>query len=162
MRWHRQTPVQGQAPFGVGRAAGRQDQRQCELLQRSTLAEAIGGSAPTICSRWPMLDAATHSVQVRLDLPARTGADASALAPGLFARAWLPGATAGQARLSVPASAVVRRAEMTGLYVVGADGVALLRQVRLGAVSADKVEVLSGVSAGEQVALDPQKAARLH
>jgi membrane fusion protein, multidrug efflux system len=48
------------------------------------------------------------------------------------------------------------------VYVVGADGVALLRQVRLGAVSADKVEVLSGVSAGEQVALDPQKAARLH
>jgi RND family efflux transporter MFP subunit len=117
---------------------------------------------PTRTTVLPMLDAATHSVQVRLDLPARTGADTSALAPGLFARAWLPGATAGQARLSVPASAVVRRAEMTGLYVVGADGVALLRQVRLGAVSADKVEVLSGVSAGEQVALDPQKAARLH
>lgn len=117
---------------------------------------------PTRTTVLPMLDAATHSVQVRLDLPARAAADASTLAPGLFARAWLPGATAGQARLSVPASAVVRRAEMTGLYVVGADGVALLRQVRLGAVSADKVEVLSGVSAGELVALDPQKAARLH
>ena len=117
---------------------------------------------PTRATVLPTLDAATHSVQVRLDLPARAGRDASAPLPGLFARAWLPAAASGPARLSVPASAVVRRAEMTGLYVVGANGVALLRQVRLGTASADQVEVLSGVSAGERVALDPQAAARLH
>ena len=60
----------------------------------------------------------------------------------------------------MPASAVVRRAEMTGVYVVGAKGAPVLRQVRLGRATADGVEILSGVSAGEQVVADPQAAAR--
>ena len=37
---------------------------------------------------------------------------------------------------------------------------ARLRQVRLGTASGERVEVLSGVSAGDQVATDPQTAAR--
>ena len=55
------------------------------------------------------------------------------LAPGLFARVWLPAAAAGApSRLYVPASAVLRRAELTGVYVVDAQGAPVLRQVRLG------------------------------
>jgi hypothetical protein len=61
----------------------------------------------------------------------------------------------------VPASAIVRRAELTGVYVVDADGVPALRQVRLGRKAGDTVEILAGVSAGERVALDPQAAARV-
>ena len=103
------------------------------------------------------MDAATHTVQLRITLPAAQ----PGLAPGLFARVWLPVAGADKtARLFVPASAVVRRAEMTGLYVVDAQGRAQLRQVRLGRAHGDKVEVLSGVAGGERVALDPQAAAR--
>ena len=64
-------------------------------------------------------------------------------------------------RLFVPASAVVRRAEMVGVYVIASGGRPLLRQVRLGRAEGDRVEVLSGVSAGERVALDPQAAARM-
>jgi RND family efflux transporter MFP subunit len=105
----------------------------------------------------PTVDPATHSMQLRLELPAT----ASALAPGLFARAWLPTAVAGPARLTVPVRAVVRHAEMTGLYAVGADGRPVLRQVRLGTAQGDSVEILSGVSAGERIALDPQAAARV-
>jgi len=45
--------------------------------------------------------------------------------------------------------------------VVDAKGVPQLRQVRLGRSSGDSIEVLSGLSAGENVALDPQAAARL-
>ena len=105
----------------------------------------------------PTVDAATHTVQLRITLPTTE----DGLAPGLFARVWLPMATGGgSARLFVPTSAVVRRAEMTGLYVVDAKGAAQLRQVRLGRVQGANVEVLSGVSAGERVALDPQAAAR--
>ena len=105
----------------------------------------------------PTVDAATHTVQLRITLPAAW----HGLAPGLFARVWLPmAAVDGRARLFVPASAVVRRAEMTGLYVVDDKGAAQLRQVRLGRVQGANVEVLSGVSAGERVALDPQAAAR--
>ena len=94
---------------------------------------------------------------MRLDLPpAIAGAK-----PGLFARAWLPAAAERTTRLEVPVRAVVRRAEVTALYVVGTDGRPLLRQVRVGRVSGDAIEILSGVSSGERVALDPQAAARV-
>jgi RND family efflux transporter MFP subunit len=105
----------------------------------------------------PTIDAATHTQTLRIALPA----DTAGVAPGMFARVWLPTATPGAgARLFVPASAVVRRAEMNTLYVVDATGVPMLRLVRLGRVQGDSVEVLTGVSAGERVALDPQAAAR--
>lgn len=105
----------------------------------------------------PTVDAATHTVQLRIALPAAQ----QGLAPGLFARVWLPTAAAGApSRLYVPAAAVLRRAELTGVYVVDAKGAAVLRQVRLGRAQGSDVEVLSGVSAGERVAVDPQAAAR--
>jgi multidrug efflux pump subunit AcrA (membrane-fusion protein) len=98
-------------------------------------------------------------VQLRLELP--TGLHG--VTPGMFARVWLPAAqVSGGARpsLSVPLAAVVRRAELTGLYVLDPQGRPLLRQVRLGRVDGDRVEILSGLMAGEQVATDPQAAAR--
>ena len=55
----------------------------------------------------------------------------------------------------------MRRAELTGVYVVDAKGVPQLRQVRLGRALGDGVEVLAGVAAGERVATDPQAAARV-
>ncbi|MBH9551869.1 efflux RND transporter periplasmic adaptor subunit [Inhella gelatinilytica] len=105
-------------------------------------------------SRWqllPAVDAATHTQTLRLELPAGTAAT-----PGQFARVWLPGAVQGAPRLAIPTQAVLRRAELTAVYVLGAEGRPLLRQVRLGPVSGDWVEVLSGLSAGERVVLKPQ------
>jgi hypothetical protein len=104
----------------------------------------------------PTIDAATHSAQVRVDLPSGI----KGVAPGMFARVWLPGSTASAAHLYVPATVVVRRAEMTGLYVIDATGHPLLRQVRLGGAQNGTVEVLAGVASGERVALDPQAAAK--
>jgi RND family efflux transporter MFP subunit len=115
---------------------------------------------PTQVQLLPVVDAATHTSQVRLGLPANL----KGAAPGTFARVWLPlGASAAAGknqRLYVPVSAVARRGEMTGLYVVNPQGQALLRQVRLGATKGNLVEVLSGVSLGEKVAADPQAASR--
>lgn len=104
----------------------------------------------------PTIDAGTHSAQVRVDLPGGI----KGVTPGMFARVWLPteGGTAG--RLYVPAAAIVRRAEMTGLYVIDSTGRPALRQVRLGRTQNDLVEVLAGVAVGERVALDPQAAAK--
>ena len=106
----------------------------------------------------PTIDPATHTLELRLDLPpGLPGA-----VPGSFARAWRPvAAGAGETRLFVPASAVLRRAELNAVYVVGANGKPVLRQVRLGRAETDRVEILSGVAAGERVALDPQAAARV-
>ncbi len=105
----------------------------------------------------PTVDAATHSVTLRIPLPAGI----EGVAPGSFARVWLPGADDGAKRLAIPAAAVVRRAELTGVYVVDAQGKPQLRQIRLGRAAGDSVEVLAGVSAGERVAIDPQAAAQL-
>jgi len=105
----------------------------------------------------PTLDPGTHTVELRLDLPPQT----PGLIPGMFARAWLPITGESSGRLEVPIRAVVRRAEMTGLYIVDPNGRPVLRQVRLGPTLGDNVEILSGVSAGERIALDPQAAARV-
>ena len=108
----------------------------------------------------PTVDAATHTVQVRADLA--EGLDG--VAPGMFARLWLPvtgqSASAAAGRVTVPLSAIVRRAEMTGVYVQGEGGKPLLRQVRLGRADGDRVEVLTGVAPGDLVVLDPQAATR--
>jgi multidrug efflux pump subunit AcrA (membrane-fusion protein) len=63
--------------------------------------------------------------------------------------------------VQVPLVAIVRRAEMTGVYVVSAEGRPVLRQVRLGRIEGDQVEILSGLMPGERVASDPQAAARV-
>jgi membrane fusion protein, multidrug efflux system len=104
----------------------------------------------------PAADLATHTLTLRADLaPGLAGA-----MPGQFARLWLP-AVSTAASPWVPAQAIVRRAEMTGLYVLDAKGQPLLRQVRLGRSDGAQVEVLSGLNAGEQVATDAQAAARM-
>jgi RND family efflux transporter MFP subunit len=104
----------------------------------------------------PTTDPATHTVVVRLVLPAGL----PSVRPGAFARVWLPGQSLAPT-LTIPATAVVRRAEMTGVYVVDASGRPILRQVRLGRASNGDVEVLAGVDAGERIALDVQAAARV-
>ncbi|MBU3737458.1 MAG: efflux RND transporter periplasmic adaptor subunit [Rhodoferax sp.] len=114
----------------------------------------------------PTVDAATHTIPLRLTLPPGL----PGVAPGMFARVWLPlpetsaagGAAAardGASRLYVPASSVLRRAELTAVYVIDAQGKPLLRQIRLGRPAGDQVEVLSGLRPGEQIAADPQAAA---
>jgi membrane fusion protein, multidrug efflux system len=105
----------------------------------------------------PTADPGTHTAQIRLDLPAA----AAPVTPGTFARVWLPTQGGTSPHLYVPAKAIVRRAEMTGLYVIDPNGKPVLRQVRLGRTRNDTLEILTGVSAGERVAVDPQAAARV-
>jgi RND family efflux transporter MFP subunit len=109
----------------------------------------------------PTVDASTHTVQVRADLPSGL----EGVAPGMFARLWLPlPTTAGSpaaAGLSIPRQAIVRRAEMIGLYVLDPNGRPVLRQVRIGRSDGNRVEILSGLMPGERVVTDPQAAARV-
>jgi len=101
---------------------------------------------------YPIADAATNTFQVRLNLPAANGAT---LYPGTFVKV---GFVVGEAqRLLVPATAVVHRSELTALYVVTGDAVAL-RQIRAGRAHGDRLEVLAGLEAGEHVATDPVAA----
>ncbi len=125
--------------------------------------ELPGAASPWLTpARWqvlPTADAATHTVPLRADLPAGL----TGVTPGQFARLWLPrpAAAGASAAVSVPVAAIVRRAEMTGLYVLSPAGKPLLRQVRLGPEDGGRVEVLSGLAAGERVVTDPQAAAQV-
>jgi len=104
----------------------------------------------------PIADTRTHTVKVRLDLPLAEG-----LLPGQFARARFPTGTVRA--VAVPPSALLRRGEVTAVYVVDKDGRALLRQVRTGDTLVDPkdgsvVEILSGLRTGERIAANPVAA----
>ncbi|MCX7176908.1 MAG: efflux RND transporter periplasmic adaptor subunit [Proteobacteria bacterium] len=101
----------------------------------------------------PTADAQTHVVRARVYLPDNL----EGVLPGMFVRAHF---VIGKARkLLVPAGAVLRRGELTGVYVMDDKALPHLRQVRLGeSLAGGDIEVLAGLSAGEKVALDPVKA----
>jgi hypothetical protein len=100
------------------------------------------------------VDPATHSVEVRAELPA--GAH---LQPGQFASLVLPLKNAAP-QVRIPLRAVLRRSEVNAVYVVEPNGAVHLRQVRLGPVEGADVTVLAGLQGGEQIALDPVAAGR--
>lgn len=109
----------------------------------------------------PAADAVSQTVEWRLDLSEADGADQ---VPGRNVQVRFVGAAVANApqRLLVPASAVLRRGELTAVYLATAEGqptAFVLRAVRLGADHGEAgVEVLSGLRAGDRVALDPVRA----
>ena len=101
----------------------------------------------------PAADPRTHTTRVRIELPA----DVQGVYPGVFARAHF--VTGRAAKLLAPRAAVIRRSEVTAVYVIDAAGRPQLRQIRLGTAGDEQsVEVLAGLQAGERVALEPVKA----
>ncbi|MGB8326399.1 MAG: efflux RND transporter periplasmic adaptor subunit, partial [Steroidobacteraceae bacterium] len=90
--------------------------------------------------------------RARLELPE----NATDLYPGMFVKA---GFVTGEAvRLLVPESSLVERSEVAAVYVVDSSGHVSMRQVRVGERFGAGVEILSGLGAGERVALDPLAA----
>jgi multidrug efflux system membrane fusion protein len=120
-----------------------------------------------IAKQWtvlPTFDAATHTVQIRVDLPKNL----IGMAPGLFARSSLivqseKGITSEDvARLYVPKSSVFQRAQVQAVYVVNAEGFPIMRQVKAGHIVGEEQEILSGVSKGDVVVTNPLFAATLN
>jgi hypothetical protein len=69
-------------------------------------------------------------------------------------------AAANRSLLAVPEQAIVRRGELTAVYVKNGE-IFTLRAVRLGQkLGADGTEVLAGLKAGDVVALDTVRAAQ--
>ncbi len=102
---------------------------------------------------FPVADRATDTFRVRLELPQGV----SDLFPGMYLKVALN--VGSRSVLAVPRSAVVFRSEVIAVYVVDQAGRVSLRHVRLGASLPDgRYTILSGLDAGERVALDPQAA----
>lgn len=123
--------------------------------------------APAAKTAVPAADPVSQTVEWRLDL---AQADAHGQVPGRQLQVRFVGSAAAgaqAARLMVPASALVRRGELTAVYVVAGRGEGqpdgfVLRAVRVGATHAAgqgaAVEVLAGLQAGDRVATDPVRA----
>ncbi len=114
-----------------------------------------GDSMPRVAagnvSVFPYADPATHTFNVRLQLPSGD----HGLYPGMTVKVAF--ATGETKRLMVPVSALVQRGEIVAVYVIGKQSVTL-RQVRTGYHRGDRVEVLSGLDDGERIASDPVAA----
>lgn len=122
---------------------------------------------PTGRQLLPAADAVSQTVEWRLDLPAGADAGAMPLLPGQAVQVVWQGPAApaavtagavsdapGRTAPVLPASAVLRRGELTAVYVAQGPRF-VLRAVRLGAArGAAGVEVLAGLKAGERVAAD--------
>lgn len=74
---------------------------------------------------------------------------------GMSARVRLPSAGAPSSRRLVSDDAILRRGQLTGVFVID-HGRARLRWISLGPADGRFVEVLSGLEAGEQVVVGPQ------
>jgi multidrug efflux pump subunit AcrA (membrane-fusion protein) len=93
----------------------------------------------------PAADAGSRTFVVKVALPEACGCRSGEYGTAAFATGELKA-------LAVPRSAVVERGELEGVYVVDQKGVAGYRLVRAGKILGDRVEILSGLSDGEQVA----------
>jgi RND family efflux transporter MFP subunit len=106
-----------------------------------------GGIAGRVAEIVPAVDAASRSYTVKIDLAAR-----AQLRSGMFGRVMFP---LGSRRvLAVPAAAVVERGQLQSVMVVE-EGAARTRLVTLGRRHGGRVEVLSGLNAGERVEVRP-------
>jgi RND family efflux transporter MFP subunit len=97
------------------------------------------------------LDPTSHSFLVKVDLP-----DAISLRSGVFGRARFAGSP--RPALVVPASAAVRRGQLTFVYTVDADNRARLQPVSPGTETGDRLEILAGIREGERVITSPPPA----
>lgn len=97
----------------------------------------------------PAVDEATRTLLIEAEVPNADGA----LRPGAYARADVV-IDPEQPAVLVPASAVVSFAGVTKVLGVE-DGKVVEKRVRLGRKSADRVEVLDGLAAGEEIIAAP-------
>jgi RND family efflux transporter MFP subunit len=94
----------------------------------------------------PAADVASHTFLVKINLP-----PGSTYHSGEYGQASFP---IGEAKgLVVPSSALVEHGELQGIFVVTAEGTVEYRLVKTGKSNGNKVEILSGLAAGEKVAV---------
>ncbi|MEJ8812555.1 efflux RND transporter periplasmic adaptor subunit [Variovorax ureilyticus] len=95
------------------------------------------------------IDTATRMMQVEVSLPNKEGT----LLPGAYVQVSLP--MAASQSLTIPANALLFRAEGTRVAVVDAQGKVKLRGVTLGRNYGETVEVIDGLGPADRLVLNP-------
>jgi RND family efflux transporter MFP subunit len=91
------------------------------------------------------VDPLTRTFIVKMDL----NENPKSLRGGMYAKVRIP--TGKKPGLFIPLDAVISRGDMSGVYAVSEDGIVTLRFVKTGKGSEGKIEILSGLSAGEKI-----------
>ena len=114
-----------------------------------TIVTADGEITPTAATLYPFADPQRHSVRLRASVPEQ---QSGGLIPGQWVKIRLQ--TSERQGIAVPASAILRRGELTGVYVRTGEKSAL-RQIRLGNAftlnGQEMIEVLAGLSEGDVI-----------
>lgn len=100
----------------------------------------------------PRVDVLSRAFRVKVELPSGSHSD---LVAGSFVRARF--AVGETERLLVPRAAVVRRGQLSMVYVVEENQPAKLRLVTLGDEFGENVEVLSGLGEGDRIVSEPTR-----
>ncbi|MBI4559553.1 MAG: efflux RND transporter periplasmic adaptor subunit [Candidatus Hydrogenedentes bacterium] len=95
----------------------------------------------------PAADPASRSFLVKVELP-----PAETLRSGIFGRAQFAGIE--RPTMTIPATAVTERGQITGVFAVDERGVAHLRIIRTGKRFGERIEVLSGLNEGDRVVIE--------
>lgn len=98
---------------------------------------------------YPYANPQTHTFRLRLQLEEPSGS----LFPGMLVKVSVP--VASREALWIPASALIERSELRAVFVQNDAGQPRLRQVRVGQSNDDRLEILAGLSEGEQVVINP-------
>jgi RND family efflux transporter MFP subunit len=104
----------------------------------------------------PSLDPASRSFIVKVDLQSPEAP--TVFRSGLFGKARFN--TGTKKVLTVPLQSVLERGQLTFVYVVDPAKIARMRLIQTGKTYGDRVEVLSGLSEGDQVILEPLSAVK--
>jgi RND family efflux transporter MFP subunit len=91
----------------------------------------------------PAADSASRTFLCKIALPRDPN-----LHSGMFGRALI--ARGRTRRIAIPASALVHRGQLAGIYVLDSDSVAQLRFITTGRISEGSIEVLSGLGVDER------------
>nr|WP_281494752.1 efflux RND transporter periplasmic adaptor subunit [Marinobacter sp. S6332] len=128
-------------------------QQYADLARRDRQAKVTLGDGRVLetgeMTFYPYANPATHTFRLRMRLNEPNGS----LFPGMLVKVGVP--VAAREVLWIPASSLVRRSELRAVFVLDEQGRPRLRQVRTGAQQDGRLEVLAGLSQGEQVVMYP-------
>ena len=127
-------------------------------LSRTAVGQRVSVTAPALPGQelpgkitfiQPIVTGESRATRVRIELPNRN----LQLKPDMFVTVKLFGVS-GRPALMVPATAVIDRGQRQFVWVEISAGTFAAREVKVGSRTPDRIEILSGLKAGEMVAVE--------
>lgn len=110
-------------------------------IRLDSIQQVINGTVDRVI---PTANSNSHSFNIKISLPSNT-----ALMSGMFGRLELPGTL--RQGITIPSTALMRRGQLEGVYVMGRNNQATLRWVKTGKTQNNTVEITSGLSSGDRI-----------